>query len=217
MKESSAQSIRIYANLARQGLWTQNQALVSLLGLCPLLAVSTSLVNGLAMGMATTSTLMISNGLISSLRKYIVREVRLPLFMLIIASTVTAIDLAMNAWLHELHTTLGIFIPLIVTNCMVLARAEAFASRQSVPHALADGLFMGLGFTLVITLLGALREVIGTGQLLGGADRLFGPEARQWTRVLLPDYDGLLLAILPPGAFIGLGLMVALKNLLSKP
>lgn len=205
-------TISLLSALAREGLWTRNQALVALLGLCPLLAVSTSLVNGLALGLATTSTLVVANGLVSALRHRIAREARLPLFVLIIAAIVTAIDLAMNAWFHELHRILGLFIPLIVTNCAILGRAEAFASRQPLPLALADGLFMGLGFTGVIALLGGVREIIGTGRLMAGAEQLFGPVAAHWTLTLVPDYNGFLLALLPPGAFIGLGCLIALKN-----
>lgn len=201
--------------LAREGLWTRNQALAALLGLCPLLAVSTSLVNGLALGLATTGALVISNGLVSALRHQIARPVRLPLFVLIIAVTVTAIDLIMNAGFHALHRKLGLFIPLIVTNCAILGRAEAFASRQPLPLALADGVFMGLGFTAVIALLGGLRELIGTGHLLAGAEQLFGPMAAGWTWTIAPDYGGFLLALLPPGAFIGLGCLIALKNLIA--
>lgn len=207
--------IKPYRVLAREGLWSSNQALVALLGLCPLLAVSATLINGLALGLATTSTLVLSSGLVSALRHRIAPEARLPLFVLIIAAIVTVIDLAMNAWFHELHGTLGLFIPLIVTNCAILGRAEAFASRQAVPRALADGFFMGLGFTLVIVLLGGLREVVGTGRLLAGSERLFGPVAANWTVEIVPDYGGFLLALLPPGAFIGLGLLIALKNLID--
>jgi len=205
-----------YLELARTGLWTQNQALVALLGLCPLLAVSTSFINGLAMGAATTGSLIISNGLISALRFRIAREARLPIFVLLIASTVTAIDLGMNAWFHELHGVLGLFIPLIVTNCAILGRAEAFASRQPVTKALADGLFMGLGFTLVTSLLGGFREILGTGRLFGGTENLFGPVAAPWRVQIFPEDAGFLLALLPPGAFIGLGLMIAVKNLIDE-
>ena len=205
-----------YLQLARDGLWTQNQALVALLGLCPLLAVSTSLINGLALGLATTATLILSNGLVSALRFRIARDARLPLFVLLIASIVTAIDIGMNAWFHELHGTLGLFIPLIVTNCAILGRAEAFASRQIIQKALADGLFMGFGFTMVITLLGGLREVIGTGYLFRGAEGLFGPVAADWGIELLPGHEGFLLALLPPGAFIGLGLLIAVKNIVDE-
>ncbi|MCF7968618.1 MAG: electron transport complex subunit E [Methylococcaceae bacterium] len=205
-----------YLQLARDGLWNQNQALVALLGLCPLLAVSTSLINGLALGLATTATLILSNGLVSALRFRIARDARLPLFVLLIASIVTAIDIGMNAWFHELHGTLGLFIPLIVTNCAILGRAEAFASRQTTQKALADGLFMGFGFTMVITLLGGLREVIGTGHLFRGAEGLFGLVAADWEIELLPGHEGFLLALLPPGAFIGLGLLIAMKNLVDE-
>lgn len=204
-----------YLALARDGLWSNNQALAALLGLCPLLAVSATLINGLALGLATTGTLVVSSGFVSALRHRIAAEARLPLFVLIIAVIVTVIDLGMNAWFHELHGTLGLFIPLIVTNCAILGRAEAFASRQPMARALADGFFMGLGFTLVIVLLGGLREVVGTGRLLAGSERLFGPAAAGWAVEILPGYSGFLLALLPPGAFIGLGLLIALKNLID--
>jgi electron transport complex protein RnfE len=202
-------------SIAREGLWTRNQALVALLGLCPLLAVSNSVVNGLGLGLATTAALVLSNGLVSLVRKYIVRDVRLPAFVLIIASTVTAIDLAMNAWLHDLHRILGIFIPLIVTNCAIMGRAEAFASRNPPKSAILDGLFAGLGFTGALVALGAVRELLGCGTLLGRADLLFGEAARSWAWQPFHDYGGFLLAILPPGAFIGLGLLIALKNLID--
>lgn len=209
-------NLKPYLNLAREGLWSSNQALVALLGLCPLLAVSATLINSLALGLATTSTLVLSSSLISALRRHIAAEARLPLFVLIIAVIVTAVDLTMNAWFHELHGTLGLFIPLIVTNCAILGRAEAFASRKPLAMAATDGFFMGLGFTLVIALLGTLREVVGTGRLLAGSERLFGPSASGWTVEILPDYGGFLLALLPPGAFIGLGLLIALKNLIDQ-
>lgn len=198
--------------LARDGLWRRNQALAALLGLCPLLAVSTSLVNGLALGLATTAALVVSSGLISVFRHLILKEARLPLFVLIIASTVTAIDLAMNAWFHELHRTLGLFIPLIVTNCAILARAEMYASRNSPIMAVLDALFMGLGFLAVISLLGGLRELIGTGHLFAGAAQLFGPWAEHWKFRVTTDNGGFLLGLLPAGAFIGLGLLMALRN-----
>jgi electron transport complex protein RnfE len=201
--------------LARAGLWTRNQALVALLGLCPLLAVSNTVVNSLGLGLATTLTLILSNGLVSLLRHRIVRDVRLPVFVLVIAATVTAIDLLMAAWCSGLHRILGIFIPLIVTNCAILGRAEAFASRQPPPLALLDGLFTGLGFTAALTVLGGAREALGMGTLLSHADLLFGPAAKTWTVRLATDYDGFLLALLPPGAFIGLGLLIVLKNLLD--
>ena len=205
-----------YLQLAAEGLWQRNPALVALLGLCPLLAVSTTLVHALAMGFSTTVTLVVSNGLISALRHRIAPEARLPLFVLLIAATVTAVDIGLKAWFQELHALLGLFIPLIVTNCAILARAEAFASRRPVSLALADGFWMGLGFTAVIALLGAGREVLGTGRLLAGAEHLFGSGAARWTIDVLPDYPGFLLALLPPGAFLGLGLLLGLKNLIDE-
>ena len=138
------------------------------------------------------------------------------MFVLLIASFVTTTELVMNAWFHELYKILGIFVPLIVTNCTIIGRAEAFASRNPVPAAITDALAMGLGFTAVLTLLGALRELIGQGTLLSGAHLLFGEAARAWEFSAGNDFQGLLLAILPPGAFIGLGLLIALKNVIDK-
>ncbi len=206
----------IWLTLAREGLWHQNPALVAVLGLCPLLAVSTTLINGLALGLATLVILILSCGAIASLRHLIVHDVRLPLFVLIVALNVTVVDLLMNAWWHALHQTLGLFIPLIVTNCVILARIEAFAARQPVGRALLDGTFMGFGFLLVITVLGGLRELLGTGRLLSGAELLFGPTAAGWRLDLWPVQESFLLALLPPGAFIGLGLLLALKNVLDQ-
>ncbi len=194
------------------GLWHNNQALVALLGLCPLLAVSNSVVNSLGLGIATTLTLFLSNGLISSLRHYILPEIRLPLFVLIIAGIVTIIELAMNAWFYELYKVLGIFIPLIVTNCAIIGRAEMFASKNSLLPSLLDGLAMGFGFSIALLLLGAFREVLGMGTLFSQADLLFGESARHWQINVLDDYSGMLLALLPPGAFIALGLLIAVKN-----
>lgn len=204
-----------YPKIIRDGLWTHNQALVALLGLCPLLAVSNSVVNSLGLGLATTAALVLSNGLISLIRSHVIREIRLPVFVLIIAAVVTVIDLSMNAWFHDLHRILGLFIPLIVTNCAIIGRAEAYASRQPVDRALLDGFAMGLGFTFALVLLGAGRELVGGGTLLDRADLLFGPAAKGWTLHLLRDYGGFLLAVLPPGAFLGLGLLVAAKNVVD--
>ncbi len=198
------------------GLWGNNQALVALLGLCPLLAVSNTLVNGLGLGLATTVVLILSNGTISFIRNWVRQEVRLPVFVLVIASFVTAVELAMNAWFHDLHRILGIFIPLIVTNCTIVGRAEAFASRNSVPHSILDGLSMGAGFTLVLMTLGALRELIGQGTFLSGIHLMFGEATRNWSFSLGDDFNGLILAILPPGAFFGLGLLIALKSVIDK-
>jgi electron transport complex protein RnfE len=204
-----------YSPIIRDGLWKNNPALVQLLGLCPLLAVSNTVINGLGLGLATILTLVASNGTVSLLRRHIPDEARLPVFVLIIASIVTIIELLMNAWFHELYLILGIFIPLIVTNCAITGRAEAFASRNPVGPALVDGLMMGLGFTAVLVLLGAMREVIGMGTLLSEAHLMFGEAARNMTITVFEDYRGFLLALLPPGAFIGLGLIVALKNVID--
>ncbi|MBE0440145.1 MAG: electron transport complex subunit E [Gammaproteobacteria bacterium] len=206
---------KLYSTIIRDGLWKNNPALVQLLGLCPLLAVTNTTINGLGLGLATILTLVASNGLVSLLRKHIPDEARLPVFMLIIASIVTIIELSMNAWFHELYVILGIFIPLIVTNCAITGRAEAFASRNPVGPALVDGLMMGLGFTAVLVLLGSMRELIGQGTLFSEAHLMFGDAARQFTIVVFEDYRGFLIALLPPGAFIGLGLIVALKNVID--
>lgn len=205
----------IYSPIIRDGLWKNNPALVQLLGLCPLLAVSNTVINGLGLGLATILTLVASNGLISLLRKHIPDEARLPVFILIIASIVTIIELSMNAWFHELYLILGIFIPLIVTNCAIIGRAEAYASRNPVGPSLVDGLMMGLGFTAVLVVLGAMRELIGLGTLFREAHLMFGEAARNFTIVVFENYRGFLMALLPPGAFIGLGLIVALKNVID--
>ncbi len=205
-----------YNEISRNGLWHNNVALVQLLGLCPLLAVTGTVVNGLGLGIATLLTLVLSNSIVSIIRHWVRPEVRVPVFVLVIASVVTTIELAMNAWLYELYTVLGIFIPLIVTNCGILARAEAFASKNSLLPSMLDGLMMGVGFMLVLVALGALREVLGYGTLMSNAHLMFGEVARDWTLVLSDDYAGFLLAILPPGAFIGMGLIIALKNLIDK-
>lgn len=204
--------MKIYQQLIKDGLWSNNPALVQVLGLCPLLAVSNTLINGLGLGLATILTLVASNGSISLLRNQIPEEVRLPVFVMIIASIVTAIELAMNAWFHELYLILGIFIALIVTNCSIIARAEAFAARNPVLPSLVDGFMMGLGFTLVLMVLGGMRELVGQGTLLSEAHLMFGEAARNLTITVIEDYRGFLIAILPPGAFIGLGLLIALKN-----
>jgi electron transport complex protein RnfE len=204
-----------YRPIAREGLWKNNPALVSLLGLCPLLAVSNSVVNSLGLGLATTFALVFSNTLVSLARPWLKPAVRLPVFVLVIAANVTAIDLLMQAFFHELHQILGIFVPLIVTNCAILGRAEAFASKNPPDLALADGLSTGLGFTLALVVLGAARELAGTGALFAGADLMFGEFAKSWRLEIVPGYGGFLLAVLPPGAFIGLGLLIAAKNVID--
>jgi electron transport complex protein RnfE len=204
-----------YAKIISDGLWLNNPGLVQLLGLCPLLAVTTSVVNGLGLGLATTLTLACSNLTVSLIRRVVRPEVRIPVFVLVIASIVTVIELVMNAWLHELYKILGIFIPLIVTNCAIIGRAESFASRNSADRALLDGLAMGIGFTLVLVSLGGMRELLGHGTLLAQAHLMFGEAARDWAITVLPDYRGFLLAILPPGAFLGLGMLIAGMNIIN--
>ncbi|KXX65004.1 electron transport complex subunit E [Marichromatium gracile] len=205
-----------YLPLVTEGLWHNNQALVALLGLCPLLATTTSATNGLGMGLATTAVLVLSNVTISLIRNLVRPEVRLPVFVLVIASFVTAVELTIQAHFYELYLVLGLFIPLIVTNCAIIGRAEAFASKNRVDRALVDGLAMGVGFTLVLMALGALRELAGQGTLFYQAHLLLGEAARGLTMTLGDDFQGALIAILPPGAFIGLGLLIALKNLIDK-
>ncbi len=204
-----------YRAIIQDGLWKNNPALVQLLGLCPLLAVSNTVINGLGLGLATILTLVASNGIISACRQYIPDEARLPVFVMVIAAIVTAIELSMNAWFHELYLILGIFIPLIVTNCAITGRAEAFAARNPIGPSIVDGFMMGLGFALVLVLLGAGREILGQGTLFSQAHLMFGEAARGFTIIIIDDYRGFLMAILPPGAFIGLGLIVALKNIID--
>ncbi|QKK02293.1 MAG: electron transport complex subunit E [Pseudomonadota bacterium] len=196
----------------RDGLWDNNPGLVQLLGLCPLLAVSNTAINGLGLGLATILVLVVTGLTVSLLRGWLRPEIRIPVFVLVIATAVTAIDLVMQAWLHDLSRTLGIFVPLIVTNCTILARAESFASKQPLRPTLHDALAQGAGFTAVLMVLGAGREVVGNGTLFSGADMLFGPAGTGLTLRVLPFDDGFLLAMLPPGAFIGLGLLVALRQ-----
>ena len=202
--------------IVKNGLWTNNVALVQLLGLCPLLAVTSTFINGLGLGIATLITLVLSNTFVSIIRHWTRPEVRIPIFVLIIASIVTAIELAMNAWFHELFLVLGIFIPLIVTNCSIIARAEAFASRNDILDSALDGFMMGMGFLLVLVLLGGLRELIGQGTLFTDAHLMFGPAAKGLELSVGENYPGFLLAVLPPGAFIGLGLLIAVKNSIEK-
>lgn len=199
--------------IIKNGLWTNNQALVALLGLCPLLAVTNNVVNAIGLGIATTVVTMLSNFIISLFRHKISPEVRLPTFVLLIASIVTIVELTMQAYFYNLYLILGIFVPLIVTNCLILGRAEAYASKNPVFQSVLDGLFMGLGFSLILILLGAMREIIGNGTIFAQMSLLFGSFDGF---VLFENYQGVLLAILPPGAFIGLGLIVALKNLIEK-
>jgi electron transport complex protein RnfE len=205
-----------YKAITLDGLWRNNQALVALLGLCPLLAVTNTLINGLGLGIATTLVLLLSNVSVSIIRNWVRTEIRLPVFVLIIASFVTAVELTMNAYFHGLYTVLGIFIPLIVTNCAIIGRAEAFASRNPVMASAVDALAMGIGFTAALVVLGALREFIGQGTLFDGAHLMFGESALNWTMHFGDNYEGILLAILPPGAFLGLGFLIAIKNVIDQ-
>jgi electron transport complex protein RnfE len=204
-----------YSKLIKDGLWSNNQALVALLGLCPLLAVTNTAINGLGLGIATTLVLTLSNITVSLIRNLVRPEVRLPVFVLVIASFVTAVELSMNAWFYGLYKVLGIFIPLIVTNCAIIGRAEAFASKNNLLRSAIDGLAMGAGFTFALVALGSLREIVGMGTLLSQAHLMFGEGARGLTLTLGEDFNGMLLAILPPGAFLGLGFMIALKNVID--
>ena len=212
MIESSVDNNKIISD----GLWSNNPGIVQLLGLCPLLAVSATLINALGLGLATLLVLTLSNFVVSCIRNIIRQEIRIPVYVLIIASLVTCIELLMNAYTHELYVALGIFIPLIVTNCAIIGRAEAFASKNNPAKAALDGFSMGLGFTLVLVVLGGLREIIGQGSLFRGADMLFGPQAVDWTLQIFPQENGLLLAILPPGAFFFLGFLIAFKNIIDR-
>jgi electron transport complex protein RnfE len=201
-----------FRTLFQNGLSKQNAGLVQLLGLCPLLAISNTLVNALSLGLATMLVMVAASGAVSSVRHFVPHEIRIPVFVLIIAALVTVVDLVMNAFVHPLYLVLGIFIPLITTNCIVRARADAFASKNRPLHSVVDAMAMGLGLTMVLVVLGGMRELAGQGTLLSGIDLVFGEDARQFVLHVLPNYQGFLLAILPPGAFIALGLLIAAHN-----
>ncbi|EGM69990.1 electron transport complex subunit E [Shewanella sp. HN-41] len=205
-----------YRDIAWQGLWKNNPGLVQLLGLCPLLAVTATLTNALGLGVATMLVLVGSNILVSLVRDYVPKEIRIPVFVMIIAALVTTVQLLINAYAYGLYLSLGIFLPLIVTNCIIIGRAEAFASRNNAFSAAFDGLMMGLGFTLVLAVLGATREILGQGTLFDGADQLLGPWAKSLTMHVWQVDTPFLLAMLPPGAFIVMGLLIALKNVIDK-
>ncbi len=186
-----------------KAFWKENPVFRMVLGLCPALAVTNSLVNGIAMGLATLFVIVCSNTVVSSLRSMIPDKVRIPSFIIIIASFVTVVDLTMAAWAHEIHKTLGLFIPLIVVNCLILGRAEAYASRNPVLHSVVDGFGMGLAFTVSLGALGAVREILGSGSLLGYP--LMGA-----------SYNNMLVMVLPPGAFLVMGVMLGIFNSLDK-
>jgi electron transport complex protein RnfE len=205
-----------YKKIIHDGLWSNNQGLVALLGLCPLMAVTSTAINGLGLGIATMLTLILTNVIVAAVSPWIRNEIRIPMFVLIIASVVTAIELLMSAHLYQLYKVLGIFVPLIVTNCAVIGRAEAFASRHSIRQSLIDGFSMGLGFCLVLVVLGMTREMLGYGTLFRQAHLMFGESFRGMTIHVVNDYQGFLLAILPPGAFMGLALLIAIKNRIDR-
>ncbi len=202
-----------FAGRLQAGLWKDNPGLVQLLGLCPLLAVTTTLVNGFGLGIATLFVLTLSNGLVSATRRWIRNDIRIPIYVLIIASLVTCIELIFKAWFPTLDRSLGIFIPLIVTNCAIIARAEIFASRNSVGASIVDGIGMGAGFALLLMAIGAFRELVGQASILSGIDMITGGES--FAGFSFAD-SGLLLAILPPGAFFSLALAVAAKNAIDR-
>ena len=205
-----------YQDIAQKGLWKNNPALVQVLGLCPLLAVSASVVNALGLGLATLVVLTTSNMAVSLIRNQISDTIRLPAFVMIIASLVSCIELMMKAYTYELYQILGIFIPLIVTNCAVLGRAEAFASKNKILPSAFDGFMMGLGFTLVLVCVGAVREILGTGMIFNNMQLLLGDVAAHWRlNVLGNNYPGMILALLPPGAFIVVGFLMAAKNVID--
>ena len=201
--------------LYKEGVWVNNPALVQLLGLCPLLAVTSTVTNALGLGLATLLVLIGSNVTVSIVRNWVPKDIRIPVFVMIIAGFVTIVQLLMNAYTFGLYQSLGIFIPLIVTNCAIIGRAEAYASKNPVHLSAFDGLMMGLGLMAVLLVLGAMRELIGQGTLFDGADLLLGPWA-QSMRIEVFNFDNqFLLAILPPGAFLGLGLLIAAKNVID--
>ena len=203
-----------YSKVIHDGLWNNNPALAQVLGLCPLLAVSGTVINSLALGVATMMVLIASNLVVSLLRQHIPNEIRIPVFVLIIAGFVTIVELLMHAYLYNLYTVLGIFVPLIVTNCAIIGRAEGFASKHSPLPSVVDGISMGLGFTGVLVALGVMREVLAQGTLFADASLMLGDWAT--TITLFENYDGFLLAALPPGAFIGLGFLLAFKNVIDQ-
>ena len=196
----------------KEGLWRQNVVFAQMLALCPAMAVTTSGTNGLGMGLATTAVLITSNVLVASIRSLVSPQVRIPVFVVLIATLVTLVDLGLNAWLHDLYKVLGLFIALIVVNCAILGRAEAYASKNGVAASAADGLAMGLGFTAALTLIGLIRELLGSGTVFAQASLLLGPTFRAIELTVIPGYGGFLLMILPPGGFLVLGLLLAGKR-----
>ncbi|MFZ3018432.1 MAG: electron transport complex subunit E [Gallionella sp.] len=204
-----------YARITRDGLWDNNVVFAQMLALCPTLAVTSSATNGLGMGLATTAVLVVSNMVISSVRELVSPEVRIPVYIVLIATLVTLLDMALNAWVHELYKVLGLFIALIVVNCAILGRAESFASKNGMADSALDGLMMGLGFTASLVLIGGVREVFGSGTLFANAHLLLGPAFAFLETTIVPEYKGFLLMILPPGGFMVVGLLLAAKRVLD--
>lgn len=204
-----------FSDITADGLWHNNPGLVQLLGLCPLLGVSSTAVNALGLGLATILVLTGSNLAVSIIRSAVTDAVRLPAFVMIIAALTTCVELLMQAFTYELYQILGIFIPLIVTNCVILGRADSYAAKHPVLPSLLDGFMMGLGFALVLLVLGSLRELVGYGTLFSGMELLLGPFAADWRVVVFPNYKEVLFVILPPGAFVFMGLLIALKNVID--
>lgn len=204
-----------YGRIVRDGLWDNNGVLAMLLGLCPTMAMTTSATNALGMGLATMVVMAASNLTVGLFRNHITREVRIPVYILVIAAYVTFVDLVMNAWMHELYKVLGLFIPLIVSNCLPLARLEAFAAKEPPKQALMDGIFMGLGFTFALTFIGGVREILGNGTLFADASLLLGPAFHFMELRVMPPDTGILMMILPPGGFLVAGLVIVGKRLLD--
>ncbi|MDP2794123.1 MAG: electron transport complex subunit E [Sulfurisoma sp.] len=204
-----------YRDIFKDGLWNQNVVFAQLLAMCPTMAVTTTGTNGLGMGLATTVVLVASNMIVAAIRNLVSPQVRIPVFVVLIATLVTVVDMALNAWLHDLYKVLGLFIALIVVNCAILGRAEAFASNSPVLASAVDGLAMGLGFTGALTVIGLVRELLGSGTLFAQASLLLGPNFAFLETTVIPNYGGVLLMILPPGGFLVLGLLLALKRRLD--
>jgi electron transport complex protein RnfE len=206
----------LYARITRDSLWNNNIVFAQTLGLCPTMAVTGTATNGLGMGLATTAVLVASNMIISSVRHAVSEEVRIPVFIVIIATLVTLVDVSINAWAHDLYKVLGLYIALIVANCAVLGRAEAFAAKQPILPSGMDGLMMGLGFTFALTTIGAVREILGAGTLFADAHLLLGQAFSFMELKIIPDYKGFLLMVLPPGGFLAVGFLIAGKRIIDR-
>lgn len=204
-----------YGTVFKDGLWSNNVVFAQMLAMCPTMAVTSTATNGLGMGLATTAVLVVSNMLVSSIRSLVSPDVRIPVFVVLIATLVTLVDMGLNAWLHDLYKVLGLFIALIVVNCAILGRAEAYASKSPVLASAVDGLAMGLGFTFALVLIGAVREVLGSGTLFASAHLLLGEAFAFLEVVVIPGYKGFLMMILPPGGFLVLGFLLAGKRVLE--